>query len=111
MPSLLLQPLVENAVKATPWRRAGGRSFIRVSASSEGDNLVLVVADDGDRAEAASATYGAGVGLGNVRRRLEALYGAAGVLETFPGEDGFLALIRMPLRRAEAGRAAIAEVA
>lgn len=103
VPSLLLQPLAENAVKyaVAPARRT---VTIRISASREGDNLVLVVADDGDKTEGAAASYGAGVGLGNVRRRLETLYGTRGVLETFPGEDGFLALIRMPLSQAEAGR-------
>ena len=101
VPSLLLQPLVENAVKyaVAPAKRT---VTIRVEATRDGDNLALVVADDGDPAEPSQRRPGTGVGLGNVRRRLEALYGAQGAVETFPGETGYLALVRMPLRRAEA---------
>ena len=43
---------------------------------------------------------GAGVGLGNVRMRLEALYGPRGVLQAAPLARGFLAMVRLPLQRA-----------
>lgn len=101
VPSLLLQPLAENAVKyaVAPAKRT---VTVRIEASQDAGNLVLIVADDGDPLADAKRRPGTGVGLSNVRRRLEALYGSEGVLETFPGESGFLALIRLPLRRVEA---------
>ena len=43
---------------------------------------------------------GAGVGLSNVRQRLEALYGSRGVLQAAPLARGFLAMVRLPLQRA-----------
>lgn len=72
VPSLLLQPLVENAVRHGVARRIGsGR--VAVSAARRSDRLVLRVTDDGPGLE---STAGRGVGLDNVASRLEAHYGA-----------------------------------
>jgi two-component system LytT family sensor kinase len=82
IPPLVLQPLVENAIKhgLAPKLDTG---TIRISAAGSGDSLSLVVEDDGvgwsrdsydiDFARAGSTAEG--VGLRNVRDRLEALYG------------------------------------
>lgn len=71
VPHLVLQPLVENAVRhAVDRRDTPGR--IRISAARVGDKLILTVEDDGG---ARAQENGSGVGLRNTRARLECLYG------------------------------------
>jgi signal transduction histidine kinase len=77
VPALVLQPLVENAIVHGLSRRPGpGR--IDVQARRSGDTVVLTVRDDGPGVHAAPsrAGSGSGIGLGNLRARLERLYGA-----------------------------------
>ena len=64
------------------------------------DLLVLMVEDDGDGRRKDANIPGAGVGLQNVKARLEVLYGERGVLEAgrLPG-GGFRAVLRFPLER------------
>ncbi|MGR4893261.1 sensor histidine kinase [Sphingopyxis sp. LARHCG72] len=95
VPSFLLQPLVENAIK---YALAPSTSpvTIKVEASRDNDVLLIAVEDDGVSQET-DARPGTGVGLANVRQRLETLYGAAGSLETLKRERGFLAIARLPL--------------
>ena len=99
VPSFLMQPLVENAVKyaVAPARRT---VTIRIEASADGEDLVLMVEDDGDGHDRVATRAGTGVGLQNVRRRLQALYGERGVLEAAPRARGFLAIVRLPLQHA-----------
>ena len=81
IPSLLLQPLVENAIKfAVATSERGGE--ILIQARQEGRWVVLVVADSGtekgrsaDVDKGEEPTSGTGVGLRNIRDRLAALYG------------------------------------
>lgn len=95
-PSLILQPLVENAVKYGVAAQAGPVT-IEIAARAEGSTLVLSVTDDGPGAATATAP-GLGVGLRNVRRRLEAMYGAAAGIELQARDPhGFIATIRLPL--------------
>lgn len=96
VPGLILQPLVENAVKHGV-SRARHPVTIRVSAAREGDRLVLRVADDGDAA-LGSAEAGTGVGLANVADRLAARYGDKAKADwgSVPG-GGFAVTLRMPL--------------
>lgn len=97
VPSFLLQPLIENAIKyalapsATP-------VTIKVEALVDDDTLFVSVEDDGTGQEK-DARPGTGVGLANVRQRLETLYGAAGGLDTLKRERGFLAVARLPFER------------
>lgn len=86
VPSMVLQPLVENALRhgITP-RPQGGR--VTISARRAGDRLVLGVDDDGVGIEG-RAVSGHGVGLRNVSDRVANLYGAAGVVSVQPGERG-----------------------
>jgi signal transduction histidine kinase len=101
VPPLLLQPLVENAIKhGLEPQVEGGR--IRVSASREGGQLVLQVRDTGAglSATAASATEGTRFGLTQVRARLATLYGERATLQLVAAPDtegGTLAIIRLPL--------------
>jgi signal transduction histidine kinase len=102
IPSLLLQPLVENAVRhGLGGRIAGG--WIRVSAAIEDSCAVIRVEDDGSGlAEGWTIERNAGIGLSATRERLMALYpaGTAGLtLYPRPG-GGVIAEARMPVGRA-----------
>lgn len=70
VPRLLLQPLVENAIRNTVGARGTGR--VELSATSTADSMRLTVRDDGDGAAARSTSTG--MGLANVRARLATLY-------------------------------------
>lgn len=95
VPSLVLQPLVENAVKHGA-SNAEGVGRVEVEARREGADLVLEVRDNGPGlAEEDFRTEG--VGLANTRQRLENLYGAEQSLTLTPREEsGVLARIRLP---------------
>jgi sensor histidine kinase YesM len=107
VPPMLLQPLVENALKhGIQGAVEGGR--IEVSARRVGRHIELTVADTGPGFGATPDTQGTGVGLANVRERLAALYGedaALTLIENVP--HGLVARVRLPLEdvpeSAEAG--------
>lgn len=87
VPPLLLQPLVENAIRHGISASAdAGR--VRVSAEVVGDALVLVVADDGPGIDGRSPHAGSGTGLSNTRERLAHAFGDAHALEIGAGPDG-----------------------
>jgi two-component system, LytTR family, sensor kinase len=95
VPSLVLQPLVENAIKHGVARRPG-EGLIEITAHRGGDRLVLRVRDDG---EPAAAPAGDGVGLSNTRERLRQLYGESQDLTVGPApEGGFAAEVSIPYR-------------
>jgi two-component system LytT family sensor kinase len=102
VPTMILQPLVENAIRhgITP-QVAGGT--IQISAVRRNTSLVLTVDDDGVGLDATAAP-GAGVGLPNTRARLEQLYGAAQTLaiEQAPGA-GVRVSISLPYRTTATG--------
>jgi two-component system, LytTR family, sensor kinase len=103
VPSLILQPIFENAIKhaVSP---ATSLVTIRASAQADGDRLLIEVADDGTRASIGSA--GTGVGLVNISQRLSARFGAAGSLTTCTAPaGGYVATLALPLRFAAAQRA------
>jgi LytS/YehU family sensor histidine kinase len=100
VPNLILQPLVENALRhGIGPKVAGGR--VDVSARQESGNLVLTVRDNGvglspDKLNALHS----GVGLSNTRSRLENLYGDRHRFEfQTPGSGGLLVRIVIPLGR------------
>jgi signal transduction histidine kinase len=98
MPSFLLQPLVENAVKHAV-AVASNRVTIDVAAEVRGDRLVLQVVDDGPGLPSAAA--GAGVGLENVRQRLKLMYGDAALTRSGSRDGGgFEVMLTLPLERA-----------
>lgn len=101
VPSFLLQPLIENAIKhaVSP---TSDTVTIRLEANRDDGDLVVLVQDDGDGGHGGEVRPGAGVGLNNIRQRLEALYGPRGALQATPLAHGFLAMVRMPLQRAPA---------
>jgi LytS/YehU family sensor histidine kinase len=98
LPSLILQPLVENAVKyaVAPSSRP---IQITVEARQEGHCLVLSVVDDGPNAEAPASQPGVRMGLENVTNRLLALYGERGALTCRASPAGFQVELRLPLTK------------
>jgi sensor histidine kinase YesM len=99
VPTMVLQPLVENAIKhGLEPHVQGGR--IEISAECEGAQLVLKVRDTGAGLKPAAASSGSGFGLEQVRERLTALYGKSASLDLAPApgpEGGTLATLRLPL--------------
>ena len=98
VPSFILQPLVENAIKYAV-APTSEPVMVRVGARRDGSDLLLSVSDNGRSAASAAAgkPNGTGVGLENTRRRLEVLYGRKARLETIAYDDGFTAVVRLPL--------------
>ena len=86
LPSLLLQPLVENAIKHAIARMVEGGRLV-ISAARQGDRLVLQVADNGPGSPDLQHANGegCGVGLKNTRERLHVLYGDAQSVEVRNG--------------------------
>jgi two-component system, LytTR family, sensor kinase len=99
VPSLLLQPLVENAIRHGNASRAmGGTIDIRVSRA--GTTLLVDVSDDGPGTPSGTDVFGNGVGLSATRDRLRLLYGAGHRFEAGNRDDGFAVHIELPYRRA-----------
>ncbi|HKD17200.1 MAG TPA: two-component regulator propeller domain-containing protein [Thermoanaerobaculia bacterium] len=104
VPTFLLQPLAENAIKHGLTRR-GGRGRIWISARAEGPALLLTLRDNGPGLREDASP---GIGLANTRRRLEALYPGAHSLTLGPAPEGGCEVrLRIPLEIADAtaGRA------
>lgn len=100
-PSLLLQPIVENAIEhGIAPHVDGGRITIRATVA--GDRLRIEVADDGAGLAGESSRKGHGVGLDNVRKRLAQLYPDRHAVRLVPGEPrGTVAMIEIPFERHE----------
>jgi signal transduction histidine kinase len=96
---LLLQPLVENAIRHGIEPAVDGGE-IRVRAQLDGDRLTLSVTDSGaGLAQGMADTLHSGVGLNNVRTRLASLYGERGRLEisaNTPPATGVCATLQLP---------------
>jgi LytS/YehU family sensor histidine kinase len=98
VPGLILQPLIENSVKYGV-ARTRRPVAVEVVAEAQAGRLRVTVRDDAvPDLDETPATMG--VGLANVRRRLEVLYGEAGVLTAGPrAGGGFAATVELPLER------------
>lgn len=106
VPSLVLQPLVENAIRHG-FEPSGDPGWIRIAAQRVGNDLVLEVEDNGiglGGSKRGMAHPGNGLGLGNVCERLSGLYGEDQEfrLQERP-EGGVLVRIRIPGRLAPGG--------
>ena len=107
VPTLLLQPLVENAIRHGLGTRVdAGR--IDIEARVDEGTLVVAITDDGAGDEAETIAGPERVGLGNTRQRLETLYGRACRLELTraPGR-GACVTIEIPVRTAPHAEAAL----
>lgn len=95
VPNFIFQPLVENALKYAV-HRSHGRVQIRVAAHRVDDVLKVSVEDVAEEAPVKNVESGSGVGLANVRSRLQLLFGNDAMLVTEPRESGFMATITLP---------------
>lgn len=95
VPSLILQPVVENAVKHGIAKRVEGGA-VYISALRTNGMLTLNVYNDGPKLIGGGQNQRSGVGLQNVRTRLESLYGSGFRLELRNYRGGVEVLISLP---------------
>jgi len=100
VPSLLLQPLIENALKYAVAPRESGGS-IRVEGHNKGAMLDIVVCDDGPGIIEENRSNGRGVGLRNTRERLSVIYGDQHCFKTSNGHPGLRIEIAIPLEKTQ----------
>ncbi len=99
IPGMILQPLVENSVKHAV-APSSGQVTITLSAREEYGRLVVTVSDNGTSAAASDDVRpGFGIGLNNVRERLEARFGKDATVVSGHAPEGFTTHIRLPLLR------------
>jgi signal transduction histidine kinase len=98
VPNLVLQPLVENAIKHGIERKTrDGR--ITLTAAVDDDRLRLEVRDNGPGLQGATAA-GSGIGVANTRARLQQLYGEAHTFELVSQPGGGVSVqMDLPVRR------------
>jgi two-component system, LytTR family, sensor histidine kinase AlgZ len=105
VPPLLLQPLVENAIKHGIAERVEGGT-VKIGATVAGQVLRLSVENELD--EDSVRRPGEGVGLQNVRRRLDALAARDARLDTYREDGSFRVTLTLPARRNEPAQEALA---
>jgi two-component system, LytTR family, sensor kinase len=99
VPNMLLQPLVENAVRygVAPLIEGG---WIAIKSALNADRLRIVVGNSGRRGEGEQKKNGNGIGLGNTAERLKTLYGANFEFSLgWPEAGGCEVVLELPLRR------------
>lgn len=96
LPPLLLQPLVENAIKhGIEPAEAGGE--IVLSITQHENNLIVEVSDTGHDTSQSADSAGTGTGVANIQARLAALFGADASLHLAPrSPSGMLATLTLP---------------
>ncbi len=98
VPNLILQPLVENAIRHGVAKRRGA-GLIEISAERENGALRLTVRDNGNGMETNGANHNGGIGLANTLARLHTLYGEqAGFQLKKIVEGGVLAELILPFQ-------------
>jgi LytS/YehU family sensor histidine kinase len=95
LPPMLLQPLVENAIAHGVEPNLSG-GHVRVAARAVDGGLELLVSDTGRGLDAGPGKPGTGLGLANVRERLQALYGERACLSLEAAPQGATARIQLP---------------
>jgi LytS/YehU family sensor histidine kinase len=100
VPNLLLQPLVENAIKHGIAKRVAGGT-VRVGGASHNGNLCLSVYNDGPNSPADWQATHIGVGIGNLRTRLQILHGNQSELQLRRVDAGGVeVVVTLPLKEA-----------
>lgn len=94
IPTLLLQPIVENAIKFGLYDTTG-ETIIRLYAATEADSLVIKVQNPFDP-ETSSPKQGTGFGLQSVQRRLYLLFARNDLLTTGAKENIFTTIVKIP---------------
>jgi len=99
VPRMILQPIVENAIKHGIAGRNGG-DHVQVTAGKEGERLWMQVRDNGGGLQVRTLkALRTGVGLSNTRARLDCLYGRHYRLEFSDRNGGLSVLIEIPFQR------------
>ncbi len=99
MPALLLQPIIENAIKYGV-AKAKQEVTLSIRAAQEEGRLTITIENSGSPADPVNEDHGTGVGLGNVCERLSARFGGAAHCRYGPLETGgFRVTLTMPLVR------------
>jgi len=96
VPPLLMLPFVENAFKHGVSKEVDD-IWISIDLKVKANELVLQVENTKDREATQQEDYTKGIGLKNVRRRLDLIYGEAYELAVFDEEETFLIKLRLPL--------------
>lgn len=96
LPSFLLLPLVENAIKHAV-AHSQTPVVVSIVAASGKDRLVLSVENRGAERGVVASSQGEGMGLRNVAQRLNAIYGSAATLEAAQTINGFKVRIEIPV--------------
>lgn len=102
VPNLILQPLVENAIRHGIAKRVTADGRITIAAERQNGSLLMRVVDNGAGLVGHVTPIREGVGLSATRGRLEKLYGEAQQLELRSSEAGVEARILIPYRQTEA---------
>ena len=93
---MLLQPVVENAIKhGIEPKIVGGE--VNVTARRQGDRLLLAVTDNGLGVRATRAAGSTGLGLANLRERLSTMHGAHATLAIEDRQPGTRVTIDLPM--------------
>lgn len=102
LPTMLLQPLVENAiVHGLEPKVDGGEIVLKAGLSASGDCLDIEVCDSGLGLGQVHGPRGGGVGLSTTRERLEVLYGARAAVTLLPAQPhGTCARLTLPMESA-----------
>lgn len=99
VPNLILQPLVENAIRHAVAPKPG-KSTVEIRAARRNGKVELQVRDDGPGLPA--VTNGNGIGLSNTRARLDKLYGSAHTFELSPANGhGLQVTVTLPFHTAK----------
>jgi two-component system, LytTR family, sensor kinase len=100
VPSMLLQPLIENAVRygVAPLIDGG---WITINSELHANRLRILIVNSGRRGEGGQKKHGTGIGLGNTAERLKSIYGTDFEFSLrWPEAGGCEVMLELPLRRA-----------
>ena len=100
VPSLILQPIVENALKHGISRKVGGGT-LTIRSKEDQDSLIITIEDDGDGFSGNDKnTGGLGIGLSNVDQRLKKTYGEQyGINIDHQPSQGAKVTLRLPCKK------------
>jgi two-component system sensor histidine kinase AlgZ len=101
IPSLTIQPLLENAIYHGVERLADPGT-VEVTGSREGDMLSITLTNPTPRAGGAEARAGNQIALTNIRERLALAFGDVAGLDVAPGDGRFAVTLRFPYQRPHA---------
>jgi signal transduction histidine kinase len=105
VPRMILQPLVENAIKHGVGSRGEG-GFVQITAARDGDRLSMQVRDNGGGLQGGTVrALNTGVGLSNTRARLDCLYGVHHQLVFSDQRGGLAVRVEIPYTRVAAAHA------